>query len=69
MKLAIVVDVESDPPTLLGTLMPARPDDEGLVVRYFDSGRNEEYWGVESGTAIRVGVVAASWAGVFEWAD
>jgi hypothetical protein len=42
MKLAIVVDVESDPPTLLGTLMPARPDDEGLVVRYFDSGRNEE---------------------------
>jgi len=40
--LRIVVSTEHEPPLLLGTLMPAWPDDEGQVVRYFDSGPDEE---------------------------
>lgn len=40
-SVKVVISVEHDPPLLLGTLMPAREDDEGIV-RYFDSGRDEE---------------------------
>jgi hypothetical protein len=39
--LHVVVDIESEPPALLGTWMPAREDDENIV-RYFDSGSDEE---------------------------
>ncbi len=39
--LRIVVSTEHEPPLLLGTLMPAWPDDDGQVVRYFDSGDDE----------------------------
>lgn len=39
--LQIVVSREHDSPLLLGTLMPSRPDDDGQVVRYYDSSPEE----------------------------
>lgn len=40
-ELKIVVSFEHEPPLLLGTLMPRQEDDENIV-RYFDSGVDEE---------------------------
>lgn len=41
-EVQIVFSIEHEPPLLLGTLMPALPDDDGLVVRYYDSSADEE---------------------------